>query len=75
LWIFFVDKPILYCRIHSREREASVFEVGDKVIVNSYTTPKEGVIVKWYYDEGNVWVVRVQDQTISTFCDSELTPA
>jgi len=52
-----------------------VFEVGDKVIVNSYTTPKEGVIVKWYYDEGNVWVVRVQDQTISTFCDSELTPA
>lgn len=52
-----------------------MFEVGDKVIVNSYTTPKDGVIVEWYYDEGNVWVVRVQDQTISTFCDSELTPA
>lgn len=50
-----------------------MFEIGDKVIVNSYTTPKEGVIVNWYYDEGNVWIVAVNGHGTLEFSDSELT--
>ena len=51
-----------------------MFEVGDKVMVTSFVPSKEGVIVKWFFDKGNVWVVRVEDQVISTFCDTELSP-
>lgn len=51
-----------------------MFEVGDKVMVNSYMTPKEGVIVEWFYDEGNVWVVDVKGHGKIHCCDSDLTP-
>lgn len=52
-----------------------MFEIGDKVLVTSFVPPKEGVIIKWFFDEGNVWVVRVEDQAISTFGDCEMIPA
>ena len=51
-----------------------MFQIGDKVMVNSFSTPKVGVIVNWYYDEGNVWVVKVEGHGTLDFCDSELSP-
>lgn len=51
-----------------------MFEVGDKVIVNSFSQPKVGVVVLWYFDEGNVWVVEVEGARFEC-CDDELAPA
>lgn len=52
-----------------------MFEIGDSVIVNSFGTPKRGVIVNWYYDEGNVWVVKVEGHGTLDFSDNELAPS
>ena len=51
-----------------------MFEVGQKVVVNSFSQPKIGEVFRWYFDEGNVWVVRVGDEAYEC-CDSELSPA
>lgn len=54
-----------------------MFEVGDRVMVNCFMTlmtPKEGKIMGWFYDEGNVWMVYVKGSGTIHCCDSELTP-
>ena len=51
-----------------------MYEIGDKVMINSFSTPKTGVIILWYYDEGNVWVVEVEGARFEC-CDSELVAA
>lgn len=52
-----------------------MFEVGDKVMVNSFNSPIGGVIVSWCYDEGNVWVVKMTDGRTLEFSDNDLDPA
>ena len=51
-----------------------MFEVGDNVVVDS--SGVHGVIVDFYYDEGNVWVVEVDGYPgVELECsDDELTP-
>jgi len=50
-----------------------MFEIGDKVVVNSFTNPIDGVIVGWHYDEGNVWIVKMVDGRTLEFSDSDLS--
>jgi hypothetical protein len=52
-----------------------MFEVGDNVVVDGDGV--RGVIVDFYYDEGNVWVVEVDGHPgVELECaDDELTPA
>ena len=52
-----------------------MFEVGDNVVVDGNGV--RGVIVDFYYDEGNVWVVEVDGHPgVELDCvDDELTPA
>lgn len=52
-----------------------MFEIGDAVIVNSFSTPKRGVVVNWFFDEGNVWIVKVEGHGTLEFSDSELSPS
>ena len=56
-----------------------MFEVGDNVVVDSVVLDgnMRGVIVDFYYDEGNVWVVEVDGHPgVELECgDDELTPA
>jgi hypothetical protein len=59
--------------IEVRKREWKMFEVGDRVTMNG--SDVRGVIVDFYYDEGNVWVVEVDGYPgIEMECaDNELT--
>jgi hypothetical protein len=52
-----------------------MFEVGDSVVVDGNGV--RGVIMGFYYDEGNVWVVEVDGcPGVELECaDDELTPA
>jgi len=52
-----------------------MFEVGDSVVVDGNGV--RGVIVDFYYDEGNIWVVEVDGHPgVELECgDDELTPA
>lgn len=52
-----------------------MFHIGDSVVVTSFSTPKRGVIVNWYYDEGDVWVVKIEGHGTLDCCNSELSPA
>lgn len=59
---------------HQEKREIKMFEIGDSIVVNSYTTPKVGKIVNWYYDDGNVWIVNIPGHATTECSDSELSP-
>ena len=72
--IFLVANDDIYCRILVKEREKEMFHIGDKVIVTSFNTPQNGVIVDWYYDEGDVWVVKIESHGTIDCCNSELSP-
>lgn len=48
-----------------------MFEIGDSVVVNGL----RGIIVNWLFDEGNVWVVKVEGHGTLDCYDCELTPA
>jgi len=48
-----------------------MYEIGDKVVVNGSV----GKIVSYYYDEGNVWVVRTEGGNLWDCADHELSPA
>lgn len=52
-----------------------MFEVGDSVVIGD--SDVRGVIVDFYFDEGNVWVIEVDDNPGVELecCDDELTPA
>jgi len=56
-----------------------MYEVGDKVTID----PKDsvfkglmtGVVVDWYYDDGNVWVIKMdEDGRIADYYDGNLSP-
>lgn len=51
-----------------------MFEIGDKVMVND--SDIRGIIVDFYFDEGSVWVIEVDDTPGVELecCDSELAP-
>jgi hypothetical protein len=51
-----------------------MFEVGDKVMIKSFNPPLQGVVILYYFDEGNVWVVEVDGARFEC-CDDELVPA
>ena len=51
-----------------------MYEIGDYVNVNSFSHPRQGVVVDWYFDEGNVWIVKINGAKFEC-CDSELSPA
>jgi hypothetical protein len=51
-----------------------MFEIGDNVNVNSFGHPRQGVIVDWHFDEGNVWIVEINGAKFEC-SDSELSPA
>ena len=42
-----------------------MFEIGDKVAVGGFS----GVIVGWYFDEGNVWEVELVDGSTIEMAD------
>lgn len=63
-----------FAKIHSQEREASVFELGDRVVLNGFDRPIHGTIVLWHFDEGNVWEVVTDGGNIHECTDDELTP-
>jgi hypothetical protein len=46
-----------------------MFEIGDFVKVGS---DKVGKIVNWFFDEGNVWAVECDGETLD-YSDNELT--
>jgi len=50
-----------------------MFEIGDNVNVNSFGHPRQGVIVAWYFDEGNVWITEINGAKFEC-SDSELSP-
>ena len=47
-----------------------MFEIGDVVFVVPMGTV--GKIVNWYFDEGNVWTVRMPGGQHWEFCECEL---
>lgn len=49
-----------------------MFGMNDRIVVEGYGV---GRIVNWYFDEGNVWIVRLEDGTEVECCDSELVMA
>ena len=51
-----------------------MFEVGDKVMLSGFDKPIFGVIVSWFHDEGNVWIVRTDGGNIHDCCDDDLYP-
>lgn len=51
-----------------------MYEIGDHVNVNSFGYPRQGVVVDWYFDEGDVWIVAISGAKFE--CSSnELSPA
>jgi hypothetical protein len=46
------------------------FEIGNSVVVNGF----HGIIVKWYFDEGNVWLVNFNGKLLEC-CDEEMIAA
>ncbi len=56
--------------IYGTRKKVTMFEIGDKVMVG----PMVGRIVNWYFDEGNVWIVALDGDTIEC-CDDMLSPA
>ena len=49
-----------------------MFEIGDKVVIQTLKPAMVGKIVLWYYDEGNVWVVECDGWRFDC-CESELS--
>lgn len=49
------------------------FEVGNKVTVNDIS--ETGVIVSWFFDEGNVWVVHFPENGMLYCFEEEMTLA
>lgn len=52
-----------------------MFEVGDRVMVNGFCEPMQGVIVSHIYDEGPVWVVRTDCGSFWDCSSDELSTA
>ena len=52
-----------------------MFEVGDRVMVNGFCEPMQGVIMSHIYDEGHVWVVKTDCGSFWDCSSDELTPA
>ena len=50
-----------------------MYEIGDHVNVNCFGHPRRGVVVGWYFDEGNVWIIQINGAKFE-FLDSELSP-
>lgn len=48
-----------------------MYEIGDKVVVDGVS----GVIIGWYFDEGNVWSVRLVDGSTVEMADDLSTVA
>jgi len=47
-----------------------MFEIGGRVLVGGGVS---GVIVGWYFDEGNVWEVRLVDGSMVEMADDMTT--
>lgn len=52
-----------------------MFEVGDRVVLSGFDRPIFGKIVRWSFDEGNVWEVLTDGGNMHDCADDELTPA
>jgi len=52
-----------------------MFEVGDKVMLSGFDKPIFGEIMRWSFDEGNVWEVLTDGGNTHECCDDDLTPA
>jgi hypothetical protein len=46
-----------------------MFEIGDEIVVGGFS----GVIVGWYFDEGNVWEVELVDGSTIEMADDMTT--
>jgi hypothetical protein len=52
-----------------------MYEIGDSVMLKGFEKQIVGKIVSYYYDEGNVWVVRTEGGNLHDCADHELSPA